>query len=305
MIKLQIPSPIQMVNMPILRAQRIRLFVKRDDLLHPEIAGNKWRKLKYNIQEAKTQHHSLLVTFGGAYSNHIAATAAVGKYFDFKTIGIIRGERINPLNPTLSFAERSGMELYFVDRNTYRNVNRKRLATQICSSPFYYISEGGTNALALKGCQEIVQETKAQLSVPIDYYAVACGTGGTIAGMIQAAEPETTVIGFSALKGDFMSREVEKLLTPEIHQNWIIQNEYHFGGYAKTKPELIHFINAFREKTGILLEPIYTGKAMFGLLQLIEKGAIKSNTSIVFIHTGGLQGIEGFNEKNLLKIKTE
>lgn len=292
--------------MPLLEQRRIRLFIKRDDLIHPEISGNKWRKLKYNIKEAKAKGYHNLATFGGAYSNHIAATAAAGKHFNFSTIGIIRGERVEPLNPTLSYAEQQGMHLHFVDRTTYRVADREQLANQIAEKPFYYLPEGGTNELALKGCQEIIHEVQHQiLDTNVNYYVVACGTGGTVAGMIQGVTNDAIVLGFSALKGDFLEGEVKTLLKDRKYHNWSINDDFHFGGYAKTTPSLINFINSFQENYDVLLDPIYTGKAMFGLLQLIEKEVVKSNTTIVFVHTGGLQGILGFNERSVLKIKME
>ncbi len=292
---LQLPSPIQEVKMPLLDNKGIRLFIKREDLIHPEISGNKWRKLKYNLLEAKRQKQKTLLTFGGAYSNHIAATAAAGHYFGFDTVGIIRGEFTHPLNPTLSSATNYGMKLIYLDRNTYRNESHKELATKLCPQSHYFIPEGGTNIFALKGCQEIIKESINQIQTP-DYYVLACGTGGTLAGMIQALNGESKAIGFSPLKGDFLAKEVQQLLGSQRHNNWSINTEFHFGGYAKTTLPLIQFIHQFYDEHHILLEPIYTSKALFGLLQLVERKEIKENTTILFIHTGGMQGIAGFNK---------
>ncbi len=292
---LQLPSPIQQVKMPLLENKGIQLFIKREDLIHPEISGNKWRKLKYNLLEAKRQAQKTLLTFGGAYSNHIAATAAAGYHFGFNTVGIIRGERTHPLNPTLSLATSYGMKLIYLDRSSYRNTNRRELATQLYPQAHYFIPEGGTNTFALKGCQEIVEESMNQMQTP-DYYALACGTGGTIAGIIQALNGKSKVIGFSALKSDFLIQEVKQLINYQQYDNWSINTAFHFGGYAKTTPQLIQFINEFYNEHYIPLEPIYTAKALFGLLQLVEKKEIKKGTNILFIHTGGLQGIAGFNE---------
>jgi 1-aminocyclopropane-1-carboxylate deaminase/D-cysteine desulfhydrase-like pyridoxal-dependent ACC family enzyme len=295
LLGLQLPSPIQEVKMPLLDNKGIQLFIKREDLIHPEISGNKWRKLKYNLLEAKRQQQKTLLTFGGAYSNHIAATAAAGHYFGFDTVGIIRGEFTHPLNPTLSLATNYGMKLIYLDRNSYRNANRRELATQLYPQAHYFIPEGGTNIFALKGCQEIVEESMNQIQTP-DYYVLACGTGGTLAGVIQALNGESKVIGFSALKGDFLVREVQQLLGNQRYDNWSINTEFHFGGYAKSTLPLIQFIHQFYDKHRILLEPIYTSKALFGLLQLIERKEIKENTTILFIHTGGIQSIIGFNQ---------
>ena len=196
------PSPIQEIQSKLLQAKKVRLFLKRDDLIHPSVSGNKWRKLKYNLATAKELNHTTLLTFGGAFSNHIHAVAAAGKVFDFKTIGIIRGDRIDPLNATLQYAEDQGMQLHFVTRAAYRKKHTTDfyLTLQEQFGRFYSIPEGGTNTLALKGCAEIVTEIKDQLKFSPAYIATCCGTGGTIAGIIQgnAAAP-TEILGVSAL----------------------------------------------------------------------------------------------------------
>ena len=188
----------------------IRLLMKREDLIHPEISGNKWRKLKYNLIEAKKQNLPTLLTFGGAYSNHIYSTAAAGKKFGFKTIGIIRGEEPQILNPTLRFAEETGMRLFFVSRAAYRDKDGLLSQMPLDLKSVYILPEGGTNGLALKGCSEIV--TTYNLASNIDYWCVSCGTGGTLAGIVTALPAPQKAIGFSALKGDFLKMEAEKLL---------------------------------------------------------------------------------------------
>jgi 1-aminocyclopropane-1-carboxylate deaminase/D-cysteine desulfhydrase-like pyridoxal-dependent ACC family enzyme len=282
----------------------IRLMIKREDLIHPEISGNKWRKLKYNLIEAGKQHFSTLLTFGGAYSNHIYATAAAGKETGFKTIGIIRGEAPKTLNPTLQFAKECGMQLHFVSRTAYRD--KKAILSQIPLDlkSVYILPEGGTNGLALKGCSEIV--TTFDSASNIDYWCVSCGTGGTVAGIITALPTDQKAVGFSALKGEFLKTEVEKLLldfTDKKHQNWSINTNYHFGGYAKFDKTLIHFINEFKRKNQIQLDPIYTGKMFFGIYELIKKGYFPRGSTIMAVHTGGQQGILGFNQRfgNLLE----
>ncbi|MEM9990966.1 MAG: pyridoxal-phosphate dependent enzyme [Bacteroidota bacterium] len=296
-------TPIQTIETPLLAEKKVQLLLKRDDEIHPEISGNKWRKLKYNLLAAKAQQLDTLVTFGGAFSNHIAATAAAGKTFGFKTIGIIRGERIMPLNPTLALAERCGMNFHFVDRTTYRNADRFALAQQLCEQPFYFLPEGGTNALAREGCAEIVAEMRTQLVDLPDYVTVACGTGGTIAGIIEGLKEESKVIGFSALKGDFLKDEVAALL-PTSYMNWQINTDYHFGGYAKWKSPLIDFINQFKQTQGVSLEPIYTAKMLYGIFDMIQNDHFSIGTSILAVHTGGLQGIRGFNQRfgNLIEV---
>jgi 1-aminocyclopropane-1-carboxylate deaminase len=294
------PSPIHPVNDPLLEAARISLHLKRDDLLHPHISGNKWRKLKYNLQAAREQGYNRLLTFGGAYSNHIAATAAAGREWGFQTIGIIRGEEHLPLNPTLQAARGQGMQLQYISREDYRHKEEESLLAELRSrwGDFYALPEGGSNALAVKGCTEIIEETDVQ---QYDFIALACGTGGTLAGVVAGLNRRRQALGFPVLKGgSFLKGEVDALTQAyqgELYHNFQFMTEYHFGGYAKWTPELIHFINLFRDKTGIPLDPIYTGKMMFGLYDLVKKGWFKPGTRLLAIHTGGLQGIKGFNER--------
>ncbi|MEC4818908.1 MAG: pyridoxal-phosphate dependent enzyme, partial [Scytonema sp. PMC 1069.18] len=243
-------SPIQEVFDETLIENNIRLFIKRDDLLHPLVSGNKFRKLKYNILKIKEQGFQKLVTFGGAFSNHIHATAAAGRYFDIETIGIIRGDRTEPLNPTLHFAENCGMKLHFVSRSDFRDKSLIIKHIEREFDNFYFLSEGGSNSLAVRGCMEIVEEIHAQMPFQPDYFCTACGTGGTLAGIIAAAKSEQKVIGFSALKGDFLKNDVQKLLDTQKNiscKHWHINDNYCFGGYAKWHPELIHFINKFKK----------------------------------------------------------
>lgn len=273
----------------------ISLTVKREDQLHPEISGNKYRKLKYNILEAQKQQKKTLLTFGGAYSNHIAATAAAGKEYGFKTIGIIRGDELtNKIteNPTLTYAQSCGMIFKFISRSDYRKKEELTFIEALDKEygDFYLIPEGGTNKLAVKGCEEILTKD----DVDFDYICTCVGTGGTIAGIINSAKTRQKVLGFSALKGDFLEEEIRKYTTLN---GWQLITDYHFGGYGKIKPELITFMNEFKEKTGISLDPIYTGKMVFGIIDMIKKNLIDKNSKILVIHTGGLQGIKGVNEK--------
>jgi len=302
-------SPIQEIKNDLLDKKHVRLFIKRDDLIHPSVSGNKWRKLKYNLLEAAALQQSTLLTFGGAFSNHIHAAAAAGKVFGFNTLGIIRGERILPLNPTLQFAEANDMQLHFISRSAYREKYTSSFQAQLKEQfgDFYQLPEGGTNDLALKGCAEIITELEEQVetlhcnvsTIP-DYICIACGTGGTIAGMIKgSADKATQIIGFAALKGNFLTKEVELLLkkNKDLNVNWSINNDYHFGGYAKFKQELIEFINQFKKDYGIALDPIYTGKLLFGVFDLLRKDFFRKGSRIVAVHTGGLQGIAGFNAR--------
>lgn len=283
-----------------LDAAKVKLFIKREDLLevvpnNPHISGNKWRKLKYNLQQAKAENHDTLLTFGGAYSNHIHATAATGKAFNFKTIGIIRGEETLPLNPTLQFAQAQGMQLHYIDRQTYRKKNEETFIETLKEKfgRFYLLPEGGTNSFALKGCTEIVEE----ITIPFDYICCACGTGGTLSGIIMGLKENQNAIGFSALKGNFLTKEVQRLLPKNASANWHIQTAYHFGGYAKHKPPLLDFMRNFKEQYDIPLEPLYTGKMLYGIFDLIDKRYFPEGSTIVAIHTGGLQGLAGFWER--------
>jgi 1-aminocyclopropane-1-carboxylate deaminase len=312
-------SPIQLLDDVLFESNKLKVFVKRDDLIHPQIHGNKWRKLKYNIAAFKASGKSQILTFGGAFSNHIHATAAAGQLFNIKTIGIIRGERVDPLSPTLIFAEKSGMTLHFVGREAYRNKDILLKELNALYGDFYLLPEGGTNSEAVRGSMEIVEEVHLQLSYKPDYFCVACGTGGTLSGIILACEPIQKIVGLCVVNYD-MFGEITKILQTSLISdkeltnnrfnltkknktptNWSLKTEYHFGGYAKWSPILITFINDFKIKYGISLDPIYNGKMFYGVFDLIEKGYFKENSTIVLVHTGGLQGIEGFNDFVLKK----
>ena len=315
------PSPIELLKDALFDKFGVRVYVKRDDLIHPSVQGNKWRKLKYNLLKIKELNIPTLMTFGGAFSNHIHATAAASQLFGINTIGIIRGEITVPLSNTLIFAENHGMKLHFVSREEYKNKTALTHALIDTFGDVYVLPEGGTNDLAVVGCTEIVNEINQQIFPHPDFLVVACGTGGTIAGMIKAADEKQMVIGFAVLKGNFLHKEVSNLINmsedsailnkkndesfkkndvnPYNHLNWSINNDYHFGGYAKSNPELIEFINHFKTQHDIPLDPVYTGKMFFGLFDLIKKGYFPRGSAIVAVHTGGLQGIEGFNDFKL------
>jgi 1-aminocyclopropane-1-carboxylate deaminase/D-cysteine desulfhydrase-like pyridoxal-dependent ACC family enzyme len=290
------PSPLQKLESDLFHQKGVEVFVKRDDLIHPHIQGNKWRKLKYNLYQARLNKQNTLLTFGGPYSNHIYATAAAAKLFHFRAIGIIRGEEPQVKSATLEFAASKGMELYYMDREMYRQKDDpdsiESLRVQI--GDFYYIPEGGTNVLALEGVEEMVEE----IDVPFDYICTACGTGGTLAGIVAGLRGEKKAIGFSSLKGD-------DALTPKVHElvkgytgvdfdNFEVNFNYHFGGYAKTTPELIQFIKDFKQQFDIPLEPVYTSKMFYGLFDLLLNDHFSRGSVIVAVHTGGLQGLSGY-----------
>lgn len=277
----------------------IKLFIRREDLIHPFVSGNKFRKLKYNLEQAQKEKHRSLLSFGGAFSNHIAATAFAGKKNGFETIGVIRGEELASKiqeNPTLKFAKECGMKFEFVSREKYKTKDSKEFISELAQKfgSFYLIPEGGTNDLAVKGCEEILTDRDSDY----DFICCSIGTGGTIAGLINSSFSHQKVIGFPSLKGDFLKEDICKFVT---NTNWDINSKYHFGGYAKVSDELIFFMNNFYSKYKILLDPIYTGKLVFGVIDLISKNYFPLHSKILIIHTGGVQGIAGMN----LKLKSK
>ena len=291
-------SNIQEVHFSEITGKDVSLFIKREDELHSFISGNKYRKLKYNLEEAKKQGKKTLITFGGAYSNHIAAVSFAGKKFGFETIGIIRGDelandfdKVLKENSTLKFANEHNMKLNFVSRSDYRNKTTNKFIDnlKVKYGDFYLIPEGGTNRLAVKGCQEILTKEDHIF----DVVCTAVGTGGTIAGVINSLSKHQKVIGFPALKGDFLNLEIKKYVKET--NSWSLNLDYNFGGYAKVSKELITFINKFKLETKIPLDAVYTGKMIFGIIDLIKNDFFKKGTKIMAIHTGGLQGNSGMN----------
>ncbi len=271
----------------------ISLYIKREDLIHPIVSGNKFRKLKYNILQAKKENKSKIITFGGAFSNHIAAVAFAAKENNLECIGIIRGEELGDKiedNPTLRFAQKCGMQFEFVSRTSYRLKAEPIFIENLKQKygDFYLVPEGGTNELAVKGCEEILSPTDEDF----DYVCCSIGTGGTISGLINSSKTHQRILGFPALKGDFLKEDIRKFAR---NSNWDLNTDYHFGGYGKINSELIEFINRFYKETNIPLDPIYTGKMIFGVIDLIQNGYFPKGSKILAIHTGGIQGIQGMN----------
>jgi len=280
------------ISLPVLDEKEVRLFIKRIDKVHPFVSGNKWFKLKYNLLESEKQGINTLLTFGGAYSNHIAASAFAAQEKGLKSIGIIRGEEHLPLNPTLRFATENGMKLHYVSRSYYREKTSidflEKLKAQF--GDFYLIPEGGTNELAIQGAAEILDTNDTQ-----DYICCAVGTGGTIAGIINASNDKQTVIGFPAIKGmDALEKDI-KIWTNTT--NYRIITSYVGSGYAKISIGLVKFINEFDATHNIPLDSIYTGKMMMAILDLVAKDYFPKGSSILAIHTGGLQGNKGMSER--------
>ncbi len=285
-------SRLEEIQGDLLIEKGIRLFVKRDDLIHPYVSGNKWRKLKYNVEAFLHSGKDALLTLGGAYSNHIIATAAAGKEFGIQTTGIIRGEELTAdSNPVLHFARDCGMELVFVSREQYKslhdetglqsflyNLKHKTLNFK----HIFLLPEGGFNELAVKGCEEIIPE----IEIPFDYICCAVGTGATICGIIRSLKVEQQAIGFPVLQGEgFLQKQIEEYVGDK--NNWSLNFGYHFGGYAKTTDELKKFCTEFSERNKIPIESIYTGKMFYGIYDLIKKNFFKPGATIVAIHTGG------------------
>lgn len=291
-------TPLQEIDDELFIRKKIKLYIKRDDLIDQHISGNKFFKLKYNLIEAAENNFRTLLSFGGAYSNHIYSLAYAGKKFGFRTIGIIRGEEHIPLNPTLHFAKQCGMELFYLSRSDYRKKYSDEIINRLHKEfgDFYLIPEGGSNDLAVKGCSEI----PARIDLYYDYLFCACGTGGTLAGIINGMNRQTKVTGIAVLKNaSFLIDEVKRL-SGSVNSNWEILLNYHFGGYAKFNSELIDFIKTFNDKFSIQLEPIYTGKLLYAIYDLARNDFFKPYSKIVAYHSGGLQGIEGLRQRNLL-----
>lgn len=301
-----------MINFPDIQAKTeflyqlngVEVSILREDLLHPLISGNKIRKLKYNLESFESGNYDALLTFGGAYSNHIFAVAAAGKEFGFKTIGIIRGEelasKVNE-NPSLSSAKECGMQLEFISREKYRLKIQTEFLDELKNEfgNIFIVPEGGTNEYAVKGCEEILGKHTEKY----DFICCAAGTGGTVSGIINTTENHQKVLVFPALKdSEYLTDEIKRYI---IRSNYEWINDYHFGGFAKVSDELITFMNRFKEKYGVNLDPVYTSKMMFGIEDLILKNHFKKGSKILAVHTGGLQGIEGMNKKLKQKNKKE
>lgn len=292
-IDLEIFSPVHQINDKLFDERGLKVFIKRDDLIHPVISGNKWRKLKYLLKTAQSANKTHLVTFGGAYSNHLLATAAAAAKFGFTSTGIVRGEEVK--NDTLFLCRLHGMNLLFTDRESYRD--KQALFNNYFSNDenAFFIDEGGASAEAAKGCSELINE----LTETYDHLFCACGTGTTAAGIINGINANHLSTEFHAVpvlkNGDFMAAEIDKLLiTPANYQ---LHTEYHFGGYGKTSNELISFIKEFTAKTGILIEPVYTGKMLYAVYDLAAKNYFKPGSRILAIHSGGIWGLLGMKDK--------
>jgi len=295
---LNLPSPVTQIKNKLLSEKKVELFIKRDELIHPVIQGNKWRKLKYNILQAEKNNQDTLLSFGGAYSNHLHALAAAGKQLNLKTIGIIRGHAPKQLNPCLQDLLDWGMQLKFITRLEYKQKDKPEFITSLIKEfgDFYLIPEGGNNAAGIKGCAELLDELE-------DVYDVICcevGSGTMFSALIQNNKnPDTAYLGFAVMKNPQLDKEIKAGLTGSANStDWKINHHYHFNGFAKTSIELIFFIKNFKHEHNIQLEPVYSGKMLWGILDLIQHDYFKPGTKILSIHGGGLQGLRGYPQMN-------
>ncbi len=292
-IDLEIFSPVHQINDKLFDEQGLKVFIKRDDLIHPIISGNKWRKLKYLLKQAQAENKTRLVTFGGAYSNHLLATAAAAAKFGFKATGIVRGEAVE--NDTLFLCRLHGMDLIFTDRESYRDKPALFDKYFADDNEAFFINEGGTSPEAVKGCSELVDE----LIVAYDHIFCAAGTGTMAAGIINGIYNHQLSTAFHAVpvlkNGGFVAGEINKFLTAPV--NYQLHTGYHFGGYGKVNDDLIAFVKKFITATGILIEPIYTGKMLYAIYDLAAKSYFKPGSSILAIHSGGVWGLLGMKEK--------
>lgn len=281
----RLPSPLVGLRDERLEPYGVELLLKRDDLSHPEVPGNKWRKLRHNLEAARKQGFGRLLTFGGAFSNHIRATAAAGHRLGFETVGVIRGEEQLPLNGSLAYATGRGMVLTYLDRATYRRKTEPDVLAQLSErfGPCYVLPEGGSNGLAARGCAELI----AEITTEFDVIACACGTGGTLAGIAAGLGGKKRALGFAVLKGgQFLDDEVRRLQREafgKVTSNWAIDYAFPFGGYARRKPELDAFIADFRARHQITPDWVYEAKMLYGLFARIEAGVFAPGTRIVAV----------------------
>ena len=302
---LKLPSPVEEFVHPVATAAGVRLLLKRDDLIHPEVSGNKWRKLQFNLERAIGQGQDTILTFGGAFSNHLLATAVACEAHGLQSIGIVRGEEPKHGNATLKACENHGMKLVHVPRDEYEAKEEQWYFHELRGrfGRFHLVPEGGANHWGVMGCTHLLKEVQE----PVEVVALSCGTATTLAGVVLSLKESQRAIGYSALKGgDFLREDCLKHiqgvvldvdLAEEYADSFTIASDYHFGGYAKTPPPLLDFVQETYQQYGLKLDPIYTAKAFFGLLDQIEKGSFQRGETILFIHTGGLQGVAGIEAR--------
>lgn len=286
----RLPSPLVEVDDERFARHGVRLLLKRDDLIHPDLIGNKWRKLALNV-DAAASRGSAIVTFGGAYSNHLRATAAAGRLLDIPTIGVVRGQELadRPLNPSLSRCAADGMRLHFVDRSTYRRKTDPDVLAGLLEAAgaedAYVVPEGGSNSLAVQGCTDLGRELRGHA----DVVALACGTGGTLAGLAAGLSPDQRAMGVAVLKGGFLEADVRALQEAAFggpRGSWHVEDRFHFGGYARVPEELAAFAEDFEDRHGLPVERLYVSKALYALVALTQEGAFPRGTTLAAVITG-------------------
>ncbi|MGW4345676.1 1-aminocyclopropane-1-carboxylate deaminase/D-cysteine desulfhydrase [Streptomyces sp. NPDC004690] len=284
----RLPSPLQELADDRFTRRGLRLLLKRDDLIHPELVGNKWRKLAPNLAAAAGR---TVVTFGGAYSNHLRATAAAGRLLGLPTVGVVRGHELagRPLNPSLARCAADGMRLHFVERSTYRRKAEPETLAALLEAvgvrDAHVVPEGGSNALAVRGCRAL----GAELGAHADVAAVACGTGGTLAGLAAGLPPGRRALGIPVLKGGFLGAEIQALQQEAFgarRGTWSLDERFHFGGYARTTPELESFAADFSARHGVPVERLYVAKLLYALVALAAEDAFPRGTTIAAVVTG-------------------
>jgi 1-aminocyclopropane-1-carboxylate deaminase len=287
------PTPIVQLRLPSLRQMDVSLFVKREDQNHPTVSGNKWWKLKHNLEAATRQQAGTILSFGGAYSNHIYALAAATAELGLKSIGIIRGEQPAQLSPTLQFAEAQGMRLHFLSREAYRQKSSEELINTMRQEwgAFFYVPEGGSNLLGVRGAADWAMQL--QKEVDFDFVCLPVGSGGTLAGISQQLSTTRQAVGYAVLKNaGFLFREVQQL--GGAMDRLRLSTDFHGGGYARASESLLHFIEKMEKDYQLPLDPVYTAKALYGVLEEVKQGLFPRGSTILFLHTGGLQGRLGF-----------
>jgi 1-aminocyclopropane-1-carboxylate deaminase len=297
MLNLNIPTSITKIKSDFLQKKSVKIFIKRDDLIHDVISGNKWRKLKYNFIEANLRGHDNILSFGGAHSNHLHALSYACQKMNLNSIGIIRGEKNKNSNSTLSFCENNNMSLHYISRSDYKNYKSSNQMIPILKNIFgdyYVIPEGGCNLLGVKGCSEILEE------IDLDFDVVCCavGTGCTASGLINSMKSKQYLLGFCPFKKIFEQKQnILQFSNLKLSSNWKLIADTDFGGFGKINVNLTNFIRQFNLEYNIKLDLVYMGKLFYYLFNLIENDFFKKHTRILVLHSGGLQGLNGFNFK--------
>jgi len=296
-LNLNIPSPITKINNNFLDKKGVKLFIKRDDLIHDVVSGNKWRKLKYNLQDAQSNGYDTILSFGGVYSNHLYSLGYATNNLGFKSIGVIRGVQKTTLSSTLRFCKDQNMQFHYLDHQQYRyqKYSKKNLTLfREKFGDFYLLPEGGCNSLGVKGCEEILSE----IDDHFDYVCCAVGTGCTASGIIRSLNKNQRFIGFCPFtKFEEQNNMILEYCSPLVYNNWQLIADNHFGGFGKINSNLIKFVRQFYDDFNIKLDLVYMGKLFYSLFDLIKKDFFVKNTTIIIMHSGGLQGVDGFNFK--------